>query len=320
MKKIIILVGVIFTSIFLFAFKTQRLGAQSSMIVSERAIFIGGKIPAYYYNHDYNDVVYYADYDYDVVRLYSTNNDVDLFNFTTYFSNTYQSIIDATNELIDSYFGTTTFPSEGIYFKDSYLLLHTVPLFNYYLRSNNANGTYDGTYSIVAMIIELETDSDVDSSPPLLGKVEFNNIYTILLKQGVFYIVDDINLIISNSTNYIIDGDAHFQMDEGALNNAYQSGINRGKTIGVREAYDGIYQSGYEAGLSASQGDVYQSGYNDGINALLTDDEIYQLGIEYGSNKTFLANLDKWIVPAIILVLIGGGFIAFAKYRGSKND
>lgn len=75
-----------------------------------------------------------------------------------------------------------------------------------------------------------------------------------------------------------------------------------------------IYENGIAMYTQPNSGDKYisQSSYDYNL-ALIEDPEgAYQQGYLDGSNNSFQANLHVWIVPAIIIVLIGGGFVTFA--------
>lgn len=80
-------------------------------------------------------------------------------------------------------------------------------------------------------------------------------------------------------------------------NTGYYQGYDEGYFDGVSDAYSQGYDAGYEEGLQASQGEAYDQGYKDGYN------------------KSFIATMDKWLIPAIILVMFVGGFFAIARKK-----
>lgn len=96
---------------------------------------------------------------------------------------------------------------------------------------------------------------------------------------------------------------------------AFRTYLQENNIYGYFERADGKtkYQLGYEDGYA--EGDNYgcqrcrqfgrDEGYRDG----------YTKGYTEGSQESFLANLDKWIVPAIIIVFIVGIFVAYRKGR-----
>lgn len=69
---------------------------------------------------------------------------------------------------------------------------------------------------------------------------------------------------------------------------------------------DREYWRGYNNGFNS--GNDY--GYNTGYQSGLENNDAFEEGYKKGSNDSFLARFDKWIVPAIIIVLIGGGVIS----------
>lgn len=62
--------------------------------------------------------------------------------------------------------------------------------------------------------------------------------------------------------------------------------------------------------------DYYRSqGYDEGLGENVSESEAYRLGYKAGSNDSFLAGLQNWIVPAIIVVIILGGFVTIIQKR-----
>ena len=84
------------------------------------------------------------------------------------------------------------------------------------------------------------------------------------------------------------------------LDNAYNQGYNTGLDVG----YDMGYPIGYDIG--------YDNGYDTGYLIGLDEgpEEAYEEGYTKGYNDRFASGLEKWIVPAIIIVLVGGGFLS----------
>ncbi|NLD46685.1 MAG: hypothetical protein GX660_05730 [Clostridiaceae bacterium] len=108
--------------------------------------------------------------------------------------------------------------------------------------------------------------------------------------------------------------------DEG-LDDGYDLGIDSlddeilsavNTAVGNVHEYGFIAYPPYDDNESYS----YDKGYTAG--ALLVEGESYDLGYLDGSEDSFQANIHKWLVPAIIIVLIAGGFVAFIKMRKSE--
>jgi len=87
--------------------------------------------------------------------------------------------------------------------------------------------------------------------------------------------------------------------------------LGDGYDAGWANGYIKGEQDGYEEGLSEGilTGDsvMYDSGYQDGLN---DNSEAYQAGYREGSESSFMANIGDWMVPAIIVVLLGGGILS----------
>lgn len=94
------------------------------------------------------------------------------------------------------------------------------------------------------------------------------------------------NVLVTNYTSVTVHFDYYKQLVTD-YELGYQAGYQDGKNEGFEEAYD----EGYLAGLQLNNGDAYDKGFVD------------------GGNKSFMASIKNWIVPAIFLVLVGGGFI-----------
>ena len=109
------------------------------------------------------------------------------------------------------------------------------------------------------------------------------------------------------------------------FDNGYDVGYDGGYDVGIQDgAYDifknGIFDSAIDyinpdTGLPYNETSAYD--YIQGFN--VEAEAAYNQGLIDGANGNFMADFDTWIVPAIIIVLIGGGFIAFAKMR-NKGD
>ena len=87
------------------------------------------------------------------------------------------------------------------------------------------------------------------------------------------------------------------------LGDGYDAGFANGYIIGERDGYE----EGLSEGILTGDSVIYDNGYQDG---LLDNSEAYNAGYKAGSEGTFLANLGDWMVPAIIVVLLGGGILS----------
>jgi hypothetical protein len=112
------------------------------------------------------------------------------------------------------------------------------------------------------------------------------------------------------ASNAYRDGyEAGSKVAEGLLESEYQRGVQNGYANG----YDGGYNQGY------------QNGFDDAYDEIITSDE-YTLGYNNGfkdgeksriaqNNQSFYASIEKWLVPAIIVVLVVGGIISISALK-----
>ena len=120
----------------------------------------------------------------------------------------------------------------------------------------------------------------------------------------------------------------------------YNQGLQEGNDLGFNAGFEVGYQDGYEEGELQGWEDGYEVGYTDGHNdgynegfedaysGITTSDE-YTLGYNNGfkdgekskivkNNEAFYSGIQKWLVPAIIVVLVVGGIMSISalKRRG----
>lgn len=118
----------------------------------------------------------------------------------------------------------------------------------------------------------------------------------------------------------------------------YEDGYNIGLDKGL---FDG-YNNGIEYALNTYPYDIYLNGFRSAYrnpidNSILDDEDSYSYGQGYnagiivnnsnaynegyndGSADIFMSNFDKWIVPAILIIMFLGGFIAYAKFRNGRD-
>lgn len=150
-----------------------------------------------------------------------------------------------------------------------------------------------------------------------------------------------------NQYVFITDfGDVRFYF-YGSPDFDYYKGFQDGQALSGEQSYN-AYRNGYEAGIKAAEGLIaseylrgrqhgYESGYDDGVNKGYQDgfddayDEIvssdeYTLGYENGfkdgeksriaqNNQSFYSNIEKWLVPAIIVVIVLGGIMSISALK-----
>lgn len=111
-------------------------------------------------------------------------------------------------------------------------------------------------------------------------------------------------------TNVYRDGyEAGIKLAEGQLESEYQRGLQNGTETG--------YSNGYNEG--------YQTGFDNAYNEIISTDE-YTLGYENGfkegeksklskNTESFYTGIEKWLVPAIITVIVLGGIMSIAVFK-----
>ena len=104
----------------------------------------------------------------------------------------------------------------------------------------------------------------------------------------------------------------------------YQDGYNDGYNKGYQDGREVGYEAGSEAGYQNGYEEGYQEGYDRGYDKAyeqINTDEYYILGYNNGfkdgekskiaqNNEAFYKSIEKWLVPAIITVIIVGGIVS----------
>ena len=120
---------------------------------------------------------------------------------------------------------------------------------------------------------------------------------------------------------------------EDAFQYGYLSGYNNGYLAGEQEGYENGYDEGYSIGYNEGElegwnegyNEGYQNGYNDAYNEIIDEDE-YILGYNNGfkdgekskivrNNEAFYSGIQKWLVPAIIVVIVLGGIMSISALK-----
>lgn len=99
---------------------------------------------------------------------------------------------------------------------------------------------------------------------------------------------------------------------EGLLRSSYNEGYTNAWFDAERD-FQLIFDSLVEDIKREARAEGEQIGYNRGVQS--SQQEAYEEGRLIGANESFLANFDKWIVPAIIIVMFVGGFFAVVRMK-----
>jgi len=143
---------------------------------------------------------------------------------------------------------------------------------------------------------------------------DYNGAWWLLI--GYEYISDNI-------------GDAYEYGYESGYINGYTDGervgYNNGYDIGYEEGELQGWEDGYEVGYTDGHNDGYNEGFDDAYSEITTSEE-YELGYDNGfkdgekskivkNNEAFYGGIEKWLVPAIIVVIVLGGIFSIASFK-----
>ncbi len=122
--------------------------------------------------------------------------------------------------------------------------------------------------------------------------------------------------LLNNQTSFAYQEGYDEGFDDGdynGYNRGYDWGYDDGKNDGIDIGYDSGYQDGEDDGYNKG----YQKAVDNTYDAIY--DDIYNIGYKDGQktgmNNKFYSGLEKWIVPAIIVVLFFGLLMLFPKNK-----
>ncbi len=131
------------------------------------------------------------------------------------------------------------------------------------------------------------------------------------------YIYDRYNELIldlNSLNNYNLISNLENSVLMGLHAEGYEDGYSDGYNSGVIDGYDDGLIDGYDEGFDDGQYIGYSQGYNDGALEGLDQNEAYNQGIK-DAQMTALGSFDKWFVPAVIVIIILGGFVTIIQKR-----
>ena len=133
--------------------------------------------------------------------------------------------------------------------------------------------------------------------------------YDLIAERPILYSVHDI-------TSFAYGEGYDDGFDDGDSNGynrgydwGYDDGLDDGKDEGYDDGYDIGYEEGYYKGYQVATDNTYEAIYDDVYN------KGYKDGQKTGMNNKFYSGLEKWIVPAIIVVLFFGLLMLFPKNK-----
>jgi len=141
--------------------------------------------------------------------------------------------------------------------------------------------------------------------------------------KGILYIsfngtLHELDYFTGSSTLEIIR--FQYYIPDYSLDDAYNRGYTDGYIDGKAVADERAYEQGYIEGFNEGFEEGYDRGYNKAYEEINTNDE-YMLGYRDGfkagekskiaqNNETFYKSIEKWLVPAIMTVIIVGGIVS----------
>jgi len=174
---------------------------------------------------------------------------------------------------------------------------------------------------------------------PMEGVIFRNDIegeygFETILKPNNRYVFTT----VFEDTRFIFTGSADFDYAKGfhdgralesdQIYNAYRDGYEDGIRLaeGLLESeYQRGFQNGMATGYTNGKNEGYQKGFDDAYDEIISSDE-YTLGFDNGfkageqskivkNNEAFYGGIEKWLVPAIIVVIVLGGIFSIASFK-----
>jgi len=163
------------------------------------------------------------------------------------------------------------------------------------------------------MILHDEIDYTVvdisDKAYKLLAgyPVVINNMFLLYPGEKMVYRIDFVfeidfhidltGLLFDEITNEFYQYEIELYYNSSVYYDAYEKGLEDG--------YDMGYQDGYDDGfLESDVYEVYQRGFKDGEKSKLAE-----------NNASFYNGIEKWLVPAVITVIVLGGIVSIASIK-----
>lgn len=174
---------------------------------------------------------------------------------------------------------------------------------------------------------------------PMEGVIFINSLegeygFETILKPGNKYVY----VTVFGDTRFIFNGSADYDYARGfrdaqaigeeqmyiAYREGYEDGIRLAEGL-LESEYQRGFQNGMQIGFSNGKNTGYQQGFDDAYNEIISSDE-YTLGFDNGfkageksrlaqNNQSFYSGIEKWLVPAIIAVIVLGGIFSIASIK-----
>src|SRR5690606_805207 len=197
------------------------------------------------------------------------------------------------------------------------------------LQTYEYKGIYDNMYLFQQGLNFYKVEMDgVEFKNSISGEIDFTttlkpgNQYTYMKTLNAFWFANSYDYAYTlgfnrgveageeSAYNAYRDGyEAGSKLAEGLLESEYQRGLQNGKDIGFNDGYNQGYQVGFNNAYSQIVGSTeYELGYNDGFKAG-EKSKLVQ------NNESFYSGIEKWLVPAIITVIVLGGIMSISAFK-----
>lgn len=307
-------------------------------------------LPKYFVNYAFEYVSGYTSTDFQSIPTNDIMYDeYKKFLYNSYFESAFMSTFDYKFNLNHNFINTELNTN---YVKTTYLQLdyglNTMTRYNPYIPAGESNYRYIfnlTTTTIDSTIIyddELKLYYNIGDITLEFPKVNFSQIFNTTGwtydedyynidnpdQKQIIMSVNETDFTFSNSLNNLSErqlvADTIFNLESKQFYMVYNSSENP-YNIGYNKGYDTGYNKGFSNALIIGSESSYNRGYNEGKlkghsegyqEGLVADNNTkYQEGYNAGSSESFLANFDKWIVPAIIITMFVGGFFAITRHK-----
>ncbi len=139
------------------------------------------------------------------------------------------------------------------------------------------------------------------------------------LQKGAWWLLVDYQQMLQDILDAYNEG--YYDGSTDAFDDGYSLGYDNGLADGFDDGFENGYSDGYNDGLV----DGYNEGFDDAYNEVISSDEYtlgYNDGFEAGeksklaqNNQSFYSGIEKWLVPAIIVVLVVGGIMSISALK-----
>ena len=160
---------------------------------------------------------------------------------------------------------------------------------------------------------------DLIGKPLIWNRLDDRGAY----QKGAWWLLVDYQQMLEDLIDAYNDGYHNGSTD--AFDSGYSLGYDNGLADGYSEGWEDGWEDGWENGWEVGLEDGYNEGFDDAYSEIISNDE-YTLGYNNGfkdgeksriaqNNQSFYAGIQKWLVPAIIVVLVVGGIMSISALK-----